>query len=188
MTPRPLLAVLLLLVAAGCAGLPTPGTPDAASTGDGRAVTVVHVVDGDTMDVRFADGTEDRVRLLGVDAPESHADVSPGEWEGVPDTPQGRECLRAWGDHASEFATRELEGRTVMFVADPESDARGGYGRLLGYLAYGDTTLNHRLLETGHARLYDTDFSQRDAFAALERDAQSTDRGAWTCRTPTDGE
>ncbi len=36
-------------------------------------VTVTRVIDGDTIDVRFADGSEDRVRLVGIDCPE-------GDW------------------------------------------------------------------------------------------------------------
>lgn len=187
---RVTVAIVVLLVASGCSGLPETES-DTTTTLDGRSldgseVTVVHVIDGDTMDVRFENGTTIRVRLLGVDSPETHSDVSPEDWEGVPDSPAGRECLREWGDRASTFATEELDGRSVTLVIDTESDVRGGYGRLLAYLAYEDTTFNERLLETGHARLYDSVFSKRDEFAAIEQAAAANETGAWSCRTPTE--
>lgn len=34
---------------------------------------ITRVIDGDTMDVLFNDGRTDRVRLLGVDTPETNA-------------------------------------------------------------------------------------------------------------------
>jgi len=53
---RRALAVVVLVALAGCSGsLLGPET-----TPDERTATVVHVVDGDTLDVRFADGSEDR--------------------------------------------------------------------------------------------------------------------------------
>lgn len=191
MNRRTLLAVIFVLAVTGCSALPVPGPGDQdhspAPAINGSEVTVVRVIDGDTMDVEFANGSTERVRLLGVDTPEVYTAVSPDEWEGVPDTPEGRACLETWGDRASQFATEELAGKTVTLIIDPESDVRGSYGRLLAYLAYDDTTFNHRLLETGHARMYDSQFSKRDEFAAIERAAMDDDTGAWTCRTPTEG-
>lgn len=181
------LAVIVLLLATGCTGLPVPGpsTLDATTAADGRDVTVVRVIDGDTMDIRYENGTTDRVRLLGVDTPETHTAVSPGEWEGVPDTPAGRACLENWGERASQYATAELDGRTVTLVIDPDSDVRGDYGRLLAYLVYDGSSFNRRLLETGHSRMYDSQFSKHDEFVALERAAMKNETGVWTCRTPT---
>ena len=52
---------------------PTAPTPEAtmADPASGIAAQVSNVVDGDTIDVVFADGSTDRVRLLGVDTPET---------------------------------------------------------------------------------------------------------------------
>lgn len=192
---RTILALTTLLVAAGCTGIPTPApsnsgnTPTTSATvtppSDGTQVTVVRVIDGDTMDVEYANGSTERVRLLGVDTPETHTGVSPEEWEGVPGTQAGRQCLQTWGDRASQYATRELAGKTVTLALDPESDVRGGYGRLLGYLVYNGSSFNYRLIETGHARMYDSQFSRRDEYAAIEQAAMAREAGAWTCRTPS---
>jgi len=79
---------------AGSSGTSTPAD-------DGLAVTVVRVVDGDTMEVRYENGTADTVRLLGVDTPEVHARNSPDEFEGVPETAAG-ERVRARDPTAGE--------------------------------------------------------------------------------------
>lgn len=150
-------------------------------------MTVTRVVDGDTVDVRFADGRTDRVRLLGVDAPETRADTDSAEFEGVPDTPAGREWLRRWGEAATDFAVRRLDGGTVDLAVDPTADRRGGYDRLLAYLFVGESSFNRALLERGLARLYDTAFERRDAFAAAERRARDADRGVWGFETAGDG-
>lgn len=186
------LAVVFLVVTAGCSAIPQPTSPDTSpvqdpASGDGISVTVVRVIDGDTMDIRYENGSTERVRLLGVDTPETHTGVSPEEWEGVPDSPTGRDCLETWGDRASQYATDELAGQTVTLVLDPESDSRGSYGRLLGYLVYDGQSFNERLIETGHARMYDSEFSQRSEFAQMEETAMTNGTGAWTCRDPTTG-
>jgi micrococcal nuclease len=173
-------------VLAGCtAGIPQPDT--AADTGptagleQGVSVTVVEVTDGDTMDVRVSDGSTETVRLLGVDTPEVHAENSPDEWEEIPATTTGSEWLSTWGQRASEFATERLAGETVEIRTDPEADRRGGYGRLLVYLSLPNTerSFNWQLLDRGYARLYDTPFSRRDAFAATEAQAQQSGAGVW---------
>lgn len=176
------LVVAVLLALSGCTGAVSPGADGAPAAGE-RTATVVEVVDGDTLDVRFADGSEDRVRLLGVDTPEVHADPSPGEFEGVPDTEAGRSCLREWGERASALAAERLAGESVTVATDADADRRGGYDRLLAYVTVEgrDRSFNRALLDGGYARLYDTEFGQRDAFAAAEQRARGDGTGLWAC-------
>ena len=199
MDGRGVAAVIAVLVLAGCAGLPGLG-PDAGtgtSPGAGTAVesptaetpalpagerwtvTVVEVIDGDTMDVRFENGTTERVRLLGVDTPEPYAEVNPTEWDGVPDTEAGRTWLRGWGNNASAFAEQRLAGEEVRIVTDEAAGRRGGYGRLLVYVVVDGEVFGERLLKGGCARLYETEFQRYDRFAAAEAGAQAADRGVW---------
>lgn len=170
-------AVVALVASAGCVGPLAGGQQPAES----RNATVVGVVDGDTVDVLFADGTEERVRLLGVDTPEVHVDVSPGEFEGVPDTEAGRSCLRSWGERASEYAIERLAGESVTVELDAESDRRGGYDRLLAYVVVENESFNRALLSGGYARLYDSKFTQRDDYAAVEQRARGNATGLWAC-------
>jgi micrococcal nuclease len=194
---RGVLVVVLLIVLAGCAGAPLPdvGTdsppadldsppenPDGVDPNDPDDTawtgTVVRVVDGDTMEVEFPNGEVDTVRLLGVDTPETSAEsTAPGEFEGVPDTDAGREHLAAWGGEASAFAEAELAGEEVTVVTG--GDRRGGYGRLLAVLYVDGEDFNERLLTEGYARLYDTEFAKRDAYAAAEADARERGAGLW---------
>ena len=54
---------------------------------------VVRVVDGDTFDVKFQDGSTDRIRLLGVDTPETYSSNEAYEYGDITDMA----CLDAWG-------------------------------------------------------------------------------------------
>lgn len=207
--PRVLLVAFLIAVA-GCGstgvtgtdtqtgGVDTPtvaveGSADTPMRVDGTGrddfeparavdVTVVRVVDGDTIDVRLPDGSEDTVRLVGVDTPEVHVENEPAEYEGVPDTGAGARCLRLAGHSASEYLTGRLGGSNVTLAFDPRTDRRGGYDRLLAYVYRNGSNLNHELVAAGHARVYETEFTFREAFEASEANAQDRSRGLWACR------
>jgi micrococcal nuclease len=189
MNRLPAVAFALLLALAGCvgAGVPGAGGPS-GETGDGtvREATVVRVVDGDTVEVAFGNGTRETVRLLGVDTPEVSAENAPGEFEGVPDTAAGAECLRRWGERASSFAAERLADREVTVRTDPVADRRGSYGRLLAYVAVeGNRSFNRALLDAGYARLYDSEFSRLDAYREAEAGARESGTGLWgDCRSP----
>ncbi|WP_229113392.1 thermonuclease family protein [Halapricum desulfuricans] len=150
--------------------------------GDTLDGTVVEVVDGDTIDVRLSNGTVERVRLLGIDTPEVHVETQPDEYEGIPDTVAGRACLRAAGENASRAVEDRLWGEHVTLRLDSEADTRGGYDRLLAIIVHENQSINYQLVREGHARLYDTDFSARDRYAAAEDAARDENRGLWTCR------
>jgi micrococcal nuclease len=177
----------LVALSAGCAGVGPAGPPGegpAPTAGDVPAervhtVAVVEVFDGDTMDVRYRNGTTDTVRLLGVDTPEAGAEPQPSEYEEIPDTHEGREWLREWGHRASEFARAELAGEEVRIVVDARADVRGSYGRLLVYVHTDGELFNLALLQGGYARLYDSQFSRRANFSDAEARARSADRGLW---------
>ncbi|MFB6152135.1 MAG: thermonuclease family protein [Haloarculaceae archaeon] len=158
------------------------GTLD-TSTGDGLSVTVVEVVDGDTLDVRYPNGTTDTVRLLGVDTPEVHVENDPAEFEGVPDTDRGASCLRAVGENASDAVRGRVAGETVRLVVDSTADRRDRYGRLLAYVVDDGRDLNRWLVAGGLARVYDATFRRSEGYYAAESDAQAAARGVWRCRS-----
>jgi micrococcal nuclease len=160
----------------------TTATPSFDRTA-GATVTVIEVVDGDTMHVRLPDGTRDTIRLLGVDTPETGTgSVSPDEWESIPDDPDGRAWLADWADRATVYAEDRLAGETVYIETDPKADARGSYGRLLVTVSQNETTevsFNRRLIENGYARLYDTPFTERSAYRSAEAAAREAGIGVW---------
>lgn len=117
-----------------------------ATTADGlRAVpdvetgVVERCVDGDTLIVRFDDGTTERVRLIGANTPETVKPNSPVE---------------PFGPEASAFTKRRVEeaGGAVRLVAD--GDRRDKYGRRLAfvYLADSEVSLNEELARSGFAK------------------------------------
>lgn len=194
--------VAVLVVLAGCAGGAVPAdpagspvatTPPAADdlgspapdTGPVERATVTRVIDGDTVEVRLADGTEETIRLLGVDTPEVHSENTPDEYEGVPETDAGRACLRTYGERASDFAERELAGREVGIGYDPTEERRGYYGRLLAYLYVDGEQFNARLIADGWARVYDSKIVERERYLGLESRAQTERRGLWACANGT---
>ena len=141
--------------------------------------TVTEIVDGDTLKVRFENGRTETVRLLGVDTPEVHTEVSPDEFEGITDSDRGRSWLQDWGSKASSYAKQTLSGKTIRVVVDEEADRRGNYGRLLAYVYVEGEMFNEQLLKRGYARLYESEFSERSSFESVERIVQKQDRGLW---------
>ena len=175
-----LLVTVLLVTASGCAGLELGASP--AGTSDN--VTVIGIVDGDTIDVRYENGSSERVRLLGVDTPEVHVETDPEEFEGVPNTTAGRDCLRSVGQEASSFVRERIGDADVRLEGDPTADRRGSYGRLLAYVYYDadDENLNYRLVADGYARVYETEFTERERFDEAQGAAKEAGIGVWRCR------
>lgn len=158
-----------------------PTESDAMTPADRRA-TVVDVVDGDTVDVQFADGSFDTVRLLGIDAPETRGSTYPAEFEGVADDAAGRQCLAESGAAATAFVERVVEDETVTLQFDSLGPTRGDYDRLLAYVVVDGEGLNRRLVAAGHARVYDSAFERAEAFYAAESEARAAGAGLWSCR------
>lgn len=158
-------------------------TPQPTEPNGERTATVLRVVDGDTLKVRLDNGTEDTIRLLGVDTPEVHSENTPEEWEGVPNSEAGKECLRQAGHEASDWMKTQVGGETIRFTFDENEGKRGYYGRLLAYVYFDDRHLNYQLITRGDARVYDSTFEKRSSFYAAESDAQDKNLRAWSCRS-----
>jgi micrococcal nuclease len=128
-----------------------------------REYLVQRVVDGDTL--LLANG--DRVRLLGVDTPETVA----------PDRP-----VEPFGKAASEFTRRHVERRRIRLGFDKERVDR--YGRVLAYVYLEDgTMLNEELIRAGlsEAQLqYPYSAAMKRRFRAAESEAREAERGLWT--------
>lgn len=161
-------AVLGLAYAAERAGLPdwSPQRGDAGrqATTTGEWALVTRVVDGDTVEVILAGRTE-KVRYIGVDAPES---VKPGA---------APEC---YGKESSERNRELVLGREVRLVRDVSE--RDRYGRLLRYVYAGEAFVNLELVREGyaHASTFPPDVAKSSEFVAAERDAKLAGHGLWS--------
>ncbi len=139
---------------------------------DGQAgrAQVVRVVDGDTIVVRLA-GAQEKVRLIGIDTPES---VDP------------RAEVECFGREAGRRTAALLPpGTAVRLVRDVE--ARDRYSRLLAYVyrASDDLFVNLALVAEGYAAVatYPPNLAHVEALAAAARTAREQGRGLWgACR------
>jgi micrococcal nuclease len=133
---------------------------------------VAYVYDGDTIRVE-SDGASTRVRLIGIDAPETY---------------RHRQTVECFADEATERLRQLLpKGMEVRIESDPGQDERDRYGRLLGYVyrpgKEPPASVNYALVSTGFARDYVYDkrrpFSEAQRFASAERRAMRNGRGVW---------
>jgi micrococcal nuclease len=129
--------------------------------------TLARVVDGDTIRVRIK-GHDERVRLVGIDTPES---VKPG-------TPV--QCFAL----AASARTKALlpKGSAVRLVRDVEE--RDRYGRLLAYVyrARDGLFVNLALAREGYAVVLTVppNVAHTEEFVAAARDAREHGRGLWS--------
>ena len=163
------LLALLALAGAACAReQPLPGaSPATATLPAGVDVEVRRVVDGDTLEVAGGE----RVRLIGVDTPETVDE----------DRPVG-----CFGKEASRFTASVVPpGTPVRLVGDAEQ--RDRYGRLLAYVYRQSDGLfvNAELLRRGFALLLTIppNIAHTDEFAVLARQAREGSQGLWAACT-----
>ena len=108
--------------------------------------TVVKVIDGDTVDVDIDLGfgicmKDERVRIMGIDTPESR-------------TRDKVEDL--FGEAAKARVAQLLSGDVVLKtqIARNGEDMKGKFGRILGDFKIGEKMLTDILIEEGHAVAY----------------------------------
>ncbi len=133
------------------------------SAGAQELVRVKQVVDGDTIVLESGE----RVRLLGVNAPEVNHPKKPVE---------------PFGKEAAEFTQRMVEGKLVRLEFDPHVSKQDKSSRTFAYVFLQDGTfLNAEIIRQGYGYVvrsipplkYESDFVQ------LEADARKKRRGLW---------
>jgi len=139
----------------------------------GKTFTVVNVIDGDTFDIDIPDGEYEhtRIRLLGIDTPETHSEQT---------------GMMYFGPEAAEFTKELTLGKSVTVYLDSPNPTRGRYGRLLAYIKLPDGDfLNEVLLTEGYAYA-DTRFSHSfyNKYRQLQSRAKSSKKGLWQNVTP----
>ncbi len=131
---------------------------------------VIKVVDGDTMDVNI-DGKIERLRLIGIDTPET---VDP------------RKDVQCFGKEASNKARELLQGKFVTLESDDSQSVRDKYKRLLVYVFLPDgTNFNKFMIEEGYAYeyTYDSAYKYQSEFKEAQINAQSSNKGLWNPST-----
>lgn len=149
--------LVFLLITVGC----SQQSDSAVNSG-----TVIEVIDGDTVDLSIA-GKRQRVRLIGIDTPETKHPTKP---------------VQCYGPEATKF-TESLLRRGTKIHIERDTEARDTYDRLLVYL-YRDSDnmfINLELVLQGYAHVLtiEPNLAYMERFVAASRDAHSNNRGLW---------
>lgn len=165
------LLVVGLLAAASCdqRADSTPTTRPAQAVEPNA--TVDYIVDGDTIDVLF-DGQIERVRLIGIDTPETKR----------PDTD-----IECYGPEATTFVETLLPVGTAVRI-ERDTVNRDDFGRLLGYVyrATDGIFVNYEIVRQGYAQplTIEPNTSHAALFVDASRAAERDDLGLWAaCST-----
>lgn len=132
---------------------------------------VVSFSDGDTIVVDM-NGTNETIRFIGVDTPETH---------------DPRKVVQCFGKAASNY-TKELIGNNpVRLEADPLSSNRDRYDRLLRYIYLPDGRLvQAEILKNGYGFAYTSfPFTKSEEFSNYQKQAREQNKGLWSACEPT---
>lgn len=128
---------------------------------------VVKVVDGDTLDVSL-NGKTERIRIIGIDTPET---VDP------------RKPVQCFGLKASNMAKEQLSNQNVQLESDPTQGERDKYGRLLRYiwLDDGSSDFGAIMIQFGYAHeyTYNIPYKYQSKYKQLQKDAEVGKKGLW---------
>ena len=156
----------------------TPKSEEQAKASDiekyhGKTFAVVNVIDGDTFDIDIPDGRYEhtRIRLLGIDTPETYSEQS---------------GVMYFGPEAAEFAKKLALGKSVTVYLDAPNPTRGKYGRLLAYVKLPDGGFLNEVLLTEGCAYADSRFNHSfyNKYRQLQSRARSSKKGLWQNVTP----
>ena len=109
---------------------------------------IVKVIDGDTVDIIIDLGfnltKKERVRLAGIDCPETRTKD---------------EEEKEMGIEAKQFLRRRLNDCVNLKV---KTEKDGKFGRMLGWIYCGETNINEEMIYRGYAWEYDGKEKQKD--------------------------
>jgi micrococcal nuclease len=125
---------------------------------------VTKVVDGDTIDVEIDLGFDisfsSRVRLAGIDTPESRTTDK---------------MEKALGLEAKDYLKKQIESAKTVVIKTEKMDSSEKYGRILGwvFLDGSEVSMNEKMIEDGHAWGYLGDTKVKDFKALAEKRKKS---------------
>jgi len=128
--------------------------------------SVKYIVDGDTFHILQQNGWTEKIRLIGLDAPEIHDSA--------------HKKIGYYGTEATTYLTKLIKGQKIRLEYDIER--RDRYGRTLAY-AYlpNGTFINAELIKNGYAQLLTIQPNSKYAnyFLKLQQEARKEKRGLW---------
>lgn len=118
--------------------------------------------------MRLRDGTEEHVRYIGIDTPETVHPEKPVEW---------------LGHEATEANRRLLTNGPLMLEFDIQE--RDQYGQLLAYVWAGEVSVNVELVRMGFAYVstWPPNMRLAKALVQAQKVARAAEAGLWSERT-----
>jgi micrococcal nuclease len=126
---------------------------------------VLRVIDGDTL---LLEQAHTRVRLQGIDTPETVKENTPVE---------------AWGPEASQYTKRFVHDANGRVRIENDGEAADRFGRQLVFVWHNDRMLNEELVRQGLAKAklgYEYSEAKKQQLRAAQDDAQKHHRGIWS--------
>ena len=166
-----LVAVGLSLLTSCSSSAITKSSPELShAIRSGFVVTILTVIDGDTVDIEI-DGRTERVRLIGVNTPETKHPTKP---------------IECFGPEASAYMTQLLPKGTDVRI-ERDTEARDRYGRMLLYLYRNSDNLfiNLDLISRGYGTpmSIEPNTFHRNDFVHAAALAEASNVGLWkACR------
>lgn len=121
----------------------------------GQFTKVKRVVDGDT----FVTESDERVRLIGINAPE---------------------MKEFYGADAKEHLKSLIEGKDVELISDHKSKDKDRYSRLLRYVVLNEVDVNEQMILDGYAyALLKFRFDRSGEYSEAETEAKEQQLGMW---------
>ena len=155
-----------LLVASGLSGYAIVKKSDCnPNLANQQEYKITKVIDGDTVTIKYQDGTTDRLRLLSINAPEKD------------------EC---YGKESKKALEKIIKNKELRF--DKDISGVDIYGRLLRYITIispdpkeDNTLLNYYLVRNGYAFHYSNppDNRYREMLISAQREAKKDNLGMW---------
>ncbi|HLC91810.1 MAG TPA: thermonuclease family protein [Candidatus Saccharimonadales bacterium] len=132
---------------------------------------VTEFLDGDTIVVDM-NGSEETIRFIGVDTPETH---------------DPRKAVQCFGKAAAGFTKNLIGTNNVRLEADALNTNRDRYNRLLRYIYLPNETLvNAEIIKQGYGFAYlSFPFTKSDEFHHYETVARNANKGLWGSCQPT---
>lgn len=145
----------------------TPTETDENPKAGKQEAKVTRVIDGDTIDVSF-DGKTERIRIIGINTPET---VDP------------RKLVECFGQEASAKAKEYLTDKIVQLEADPTQGERDKYNRLLRYvwIENGTVDFGKLMIATGYAYeyTYNIPYKYQAEYKQAQKEAEQGKKGLW---------
>ena len=145
-----------------------------------QKTTVTRVIDGDTIQALYG-GVENRIRLIGIDTPESRVNRKAKKDKYANMSEHDTKAIIEMGKKAKAYVDGLLK-RGDMITIEVGVQEMDKYGRLLGYVYLSNgKMLNEEIVKAGYAVIMTIppNVKYKDRFLIAYQEAKEDKRGLW---------